>query len=50
MKKLIFSCFGVFFLAIALIVGTSVSSDAAEQVVIGSISPLTGTNAVQGRI
>jgi branched-chain amino acid transport system substrate-binding protein len=49
MKKLILSAFGVFFLAIVLIAGISVSSDAAGPVVIGSISPLTGTNAVQGQ-
>lgn len=49
MKKLILSVFGVFFLAVVLIAATSVSSEAAGPVVIGSISPLTGTNAVQGQ-
>ena len=45
MKKVILSAFGVFILAILLIAGMSVSSMAAGPVVIGSINPLTGTNA-----
>jgi branched-chain amino acid transport system substrate-binding protein len=49
MKKLILSVFGVFFLAVMFIAATSVFSEAAGPVVIGSISPLTGTNAVQGQ-
>ena len=49
MKKIILSAFGVFFLATLLIAGMSVSPEAAGPVVIGSISPLTGTNAVQGQ-
>ena len=48
MRRLVLSLVGVFFLVTLLIVGMSVSSQAAEPVVIGSISPLTGTNAVQG--
>ncbi len=48
MRRLVLSLVGVFFLAALLIAGMSVSSQAAEPVVIGSISPLTGTNAVQG--
>jgi branched-chain amino acid transport system substrate-binding protein len=48
MKKYALTIVGVFFLAGLLIGGTSFTSDAAEPVVIGSISPLTGTNAVQG--
>ena len=48
MRRLVLSLVGVFFLVSLLIVGMSVSSGAAEPVVIGSISPLTGTNAVQG--
>ena len=49
MKKVILSAFGVFFLAALLIAGMSVSPMAAGPVVIGSINPLTGTNAVQGQ-
>jgi len=48
MKRLVLSIAGVFFLAALLIAGMSFSAEAAEPVVIGSISPLTGTNAVQG--
>jgi branched-chain amino acid transport system substrate-binding protein len=48
MKRLVLSIAGVFFLAALLIAGMSFSSEAAEPFVIGSISPLTGTNAVQG--
>jgi len=48
MRRLVLSLVGVFFLAALLIAGMSVSSGAAEPVIIGSISPLTGTNAVQG--
>jgi len=48
MRRLVLSLVGVFFLAGLLIGGMSVSSGAAEPVIIGSISPLTGTNAVQG--
>jgi branched-chain amino acid transport system substrate-binding protein len=49
MKKVILSAVGVFFLAALLIAGMSVSSMAAGPVVVGSINPLTGTNAVQGQ-
>ncbi len=49
MKKLILSALGVFFLAALLAAGVAVSSEAAGPVVIGSINPLTGTNAVQGQ-
>ncbi|MBU4425265.1 MAG: ABC transporter substrate-binding protein [Desulfobacterales bacterium] len=48
MKRLGFSIIGIFLLAGLLTVGVSVSSVAADPVVIGSIGPLTGTNAVQG--
>jgi len=48
MKRLVLSIAGVFFLAALLIAGMSGSGEAAEPFVIGSISPLTGTNAVQG--
>ena len=48
MRRLVLSTVWVSFLAGLLIAGMSVSSQAAEPVVIGSISPLTGTNAVQG--
>jgi len=48
MKRLVLSIAGVFFLAALLIAGMSGSAEAAEPFVIGSISPLTGTNAVQG--
>jgi len=48
MRRLVLSIVWVSFLAGLLIAGMSVSSQAAEPVVIGSISPLTGTNAVQG--
>jgi len=48
MKRLVLSIAGVFFLAALLVVGMSGSAEAADPVVIGSISPLTGTNAVQG--
>jgi len=48
MRRLVLSLVGVFFLAALLIAGMSVSSGATEPVIIGSISPLTGTNAVQG--
>jgi branched-chain amino acid transport system substrate-binding protein len=48
MKRLGFSIIGIFLFAGLLTVGVSVSSVAADPVVIGSIGPLTGTNAVQG--
>ena len=48
MRRLLLSLVGVFFLGAMLIAGMSASSEAAEPVIIGSISPLTGTNAVQG--
>ena len=48
MRRLVLFGVGAFLLVGLLIVGISVSSEAAEPVVIGSISPLTGTNAVQG--
>ncbi|MFO8163283.1 MAG: ABC transporter substrate-binding protein [Thermodesulfobacteriota bacterium] len=48
MRKLVLSMAGVFFLAALLIAGMPFSSEAAEPVIIGSICPLTGTNAVQG--
>jgi len=48
MKRLVLSIAGVFFLAALLIAGMSGSAEAAKPFVIGSISPLTGTNAVQG--
>jgi branched-chain amino acid transport system substrate-binding protein len=48
MKRFALSIVGVFFLTAVLIAGMSFSIDAAEPIVIGSISPLTGTNAVQG--
>ena len=48
MRRLVLSIVWVSFLAGLLIAGMPVSSQAAEPVVIGSISPLTGTNAVQG--
>ena len=48
MKRFALNIVGVFFLAGLLIAGMSFSVDAAEPVVIGSINPLTGTNAVQG--
>ena len=48
MKRLVLSIAGVFFLAALLIAGMSGSAEAAEPVVIGSISRLTGTNAEQG--
>ena len=49
MKKLISFTFVVLFLATVFIAGTSVSSEAVGPAVIGSISPLTGTNAIQGQ-
>jgi len=48
MRRLVLFGVGAFLLVGLLIVGMSVSSEAAEPVVIGSIGPLTGTNAVQG--
>jgi branched-chain amino acid transport system substrate-binding protein len=48
MKRTILFAFGLSFLAAALIAGTSVPSLSAEPITIGSINPLTGTNAVQG--
>ena len=48
MKRLAFSIVGIFLLAGLLIAGVSVSPVAAGPVTIGSIGPLTGTNAVQG--
>ena len=48
MKRFALSIVGVFLLAGLLIAGMSFPVDAAEPIIIGSISPLTGTNAVQG--
>ena len=48
MKRLGFSIVGIFLFAGLLTAGVSVSPVAAGPVTIGSISPLTGTNAVQG--
>ena len=48
MKRLAFSIVGIFLLACLLTAGVSVSTVAAGPVTIGSIGPLTGTNAVQG--
>ncbi len=48
MKRLAFSIVGIFLLAGLLTAGVSVSPVAAGPVTIGSIGPLTGTNAVQG--
>jgi branched-chain amino acid transport system substrate-binding protein len=48
MKRQAFSIVGIFLLAGLLTAGVSVSPVAAGPVTIGSISPLTGTNAVQG--
>jgi len=49
MKKSFVFILGVFFLAAFFIGGISVTSHAAGPVTIGSIDPLTGTNAVQGQ-
>jgi branched-chain amino acid transport system substrate-binding protein len=49
MKKLTLFCLGIFILATALVAFMSVPSQAVEPIVIGSINPLTGTNAVQGQ-
>jgi len=48
MKRIVFLMAGVFFLTAVLIVGMPASPVAAEPLIIGSICPLTGTNAVQG--
>ena len=48
MKKLILFAFGILPLSAMIVAGMSFSSKAAEPLVIGSINPLTGTNAVQG--
>ncbi len=48
MKKIALYVATASFVAALVIAGTSFSTGAAEPVVIGSISPLTGTNAVQG--
>ena len=48
MKRFPLTIVGVFLLAGLLIAGMSFPVDAAEPIIIGSISPLTGTNAVQG--
>ena len=48
MKRFALTIVGVFLLAGLLIAGMSFTVDAAEPIIIGSISPLTGTNAVQG--
>jgi len=48
MKRQAFSIVGIFLLAGLLTAWVSVSPVAAGPVTIGSISPLTGTNAVQG--
>ncbi|MBE9540989.1 MAG: ABC transporter substrate-binding protein [Proteobacteria bacterium] len=48
MKRLAFSIVGIFLLAGLLTAGVAVSPVAAGPVTIGSIGPLTGTNAVQG--
>ncbi|RLB24401.1 MAG: hypothetical protein DRG76_01510 [Deltaproteobacteria bacterium] len=49
MKRLAFSVAGVAFLVVMLIMGMPSLSKAVEPVVIGSIGPLTGTNAIQGQ-
>ena len=48
MKKLAFSLIGIFLLAGLLTAGVAISPVAAGPITIGSIGPLTGTNAVQG--
>ena len=48
MKRLTFSIINLFLLAALLTAGVAVSPVAADPVTIGSIGPLTGTNAVQG--
>ncbi len=48
MKRIALYVVTISFVAALVIAGTSFSTGAAEPVVIGSISPLTGTNAVQG--
>ncbi len=48
MRKLTLVCLGVFVLAGISFAFSVQSSVAAEPIVIGSINPLTGTNAVQG--
>jgi branched-chain amino acid transport system substrate-binding protein len=49
MKRFVLSIFGAFFLAALVGAGISSPSEAAEPIIIGSINPLTGTNAVQGQ-
>jgi branched-chain amino acid transport system substrate-binding protein len=49
MKKTLAFIFGAFFLAVVFAVGMTTPSAAAGPVTIGAISPLTGTNAVQGQ-
>jgi branched-chain amino acid transport system substrate-binding protein len=49
MKKLTFTCLGIFLLATLLVAFVSAPSQGAEPIVIGAICPLTGTNAVQGQ-
>ena len=48
MRSLVFIIVGIFFLAGLCFVGISAPLMAGEPIVIGSINPLTGTNAVQG--
>ena len=48
MKRITLCVVAVSFCAALVIAGTSFSVGAAEPIVIGSINPLTGTNAVQG--
>jgi branched-chain amino acid transport system substrate-binding protein len=48
MKRVALYVVTLSFVTALVIAGTSFSAGAAEPVVIGSISPLTGTNAVQG--
>lgn len=49
MKRFVLSIVGAFFLAALVGAGISSPSEAAEPIIIGSINPLTGTNAVQGQ-
>jgi branched-chain amino acid transport system substrate-binding protein len=49
MKNSLAFIFGAFFLALVFAVGMTTPSVAAGPVTIGAISPLTGTNAVQGQ-
>jgi branched-chain amino acid transport system substrate-binding protein len=49
MKRFVLSIVGAFFLAALVGAGISSPSEAADPIIIGSINPLTGTNAVQGQ-